>query len=181
MPGERFQRGEAKKPQSNQHTQLPKRVFRWDAKAQEYECPEGHRLSFTRTVQQPRAEHTITLSLYLCPPEHCQSCPRQKVCTSNPSKGRTVSRMENEELLDELRERMATAEAKDLYKQRCRTVELSFAELKEHGGLRRFGCRGLRRARAEIASWVLTYNSLALEEHRRSRARATIAQTTLAA
>jgi transposase len=176
-----FSEANAKKPQSNQHTQLPKRVFRWDGAAQEYECPEGHRLPFARTVKQPRAEHTITLSLYMCPPQHCQSCPRQKVCTSNPAKGRTVSRMENEELLDELRERMAAAEAKELYKQRCRTVELSFADLKEHRGLRRLSCRGLPRARAEIASWVLTHNALAVEEHRRTRARATIAQTPLAA
>lgn len=176
-----FTEANAKKPQSNQHTQLPKSAFRWDAEDQQYECPEGHRLSFSGAQKQPRTDHTIRLSLYTCPPEHCQSCPRQKVCTSNPAKGRTVSRMENEELLDELRERMATPEAKTRYKQRCRTVELSFADMKEHGGLRRFGCRGLRRARAEIASWVLAHNALALEEHRRTQASATVAQFALAA
>lgn len=176
-----FSETTAKKPQSNQHTQLPKSAFRWDAEDREYECPEGHRLRFSNTQNQPRAGHTIRLSLYTCPPEHCQSCPRQKMCTSNPAKGRTVSRMENEELLDELRERMATPEAKTLYKQRCRTVELSFAELKEHGGLRRFRCRGLTRPRAEIASWVLAHNALALEEHRRTRCKATVAQFALAA
>lgn len=176
-----FSEATAKKPQSNQHTQLPKSGFRWDAVDQEYECPEGHRLPFTRTVEQQRSDYRIRLSLYTCPPEHCQSCPRQKECTSNPSKGRTVSRMENEELLDELRQRMATPEAKKLYKHRCQTVELSFANLKEHGGVRRFRCRGQSRARAEVACWVLMHNALALDSHRRTQAKASVAQFALAA
>ena len=80
-----------------------------------------------------------------------------------PAKGRTVSRMENEELLDALRERMHTPEAQKLYKQRSRTVELNFADLKEHRGLRRFHCRGLRRVTAEVGSLVLTHNLLCVE------------------
>ena len=71
--------------------------------------------------------------------------------------------MENEELLDELRARMQTDEAKELYKLRSRTVELNFADLKEHRGLRRFHCRGLDRATAEVGSLVLTHNLLAVE------------------
>jgi transposase len=152
-----------KKPQSNQHTALPKSAFTWLAEEQTYRCPEGHRLRFTKTQTQQRADHEIRLSLYTCPPEHCRACPRQSACTRTPDKGRTVSRMENEELLDALRERMQTAEARELYKQRSRTVELNFADLKEHRGLRRFHCRGLRRVTAEVGSLVLTHNLLHVE------------------
>lgn len=152
-----------KKPQSNQHTALPKSAFTWLAEEQTYRCPEGHRLTFTKTQTQHRVDHTITLSLYTCPPEHCQACPRQSACTRTPAKGRTVSRMENEDLLDALRERMQTPAAKELYKQRSRTVELNFADLKEHRGLRRFHCRGLRRVRAEVGSLVMTHNLLHVE------------------
>jgi transposase len=154
-----------KKPQSNQHTELPKSAFTWLPEEQTYKCPEGHRLQFTGTQTQQRADHKITLTLYTCPPEHCQACPRQSACTRTPRKGRTVSRMKNEELLDELRERMGTDEAKELYKLRSRTVEQSFADLKEHRGLRRFHCRGRPRVRAEVGALVLTHNLLQLTAH----------------
>ncbi len=158
-----------KKAQRNQHTELPKSAFAWLAEEQTYQCPEGHRLKFTKTRTQERADHKITLSLYTCPPEHCQACPRQAACTRTPQKGRTVSRMENEELLDGLRARMQTDEAKHLYKLRSRTVELNFADLKEHRGLRRFHCRGLGRVTAEVGSLVLTHNLLEVEKHNEKR------------
>jgi transposase len=158
-----------KKPQSNQHTALPKSAFTWLAEEQTYQCPEGHRLEFTKTQAQQRADHKITLSLYTCPPKHCQACPRQPACARTPEKGRTVSRMENEELLDALRQRMQTPAAQALYKQRSRTVELNFADLKEHRGLRRFHCRGLDRVTAEVGSLVLTHNLLAVEAHAEQR------------
>ncbi len=151
-----------KKAQSNQHTELPKSAFTWLAEEQTYQCPQGHRLEFTKTQTQQRADHKITLALYTCPPEHCQACPRQSACTRTPEKGRTVSRMENEELLDALRQRMQTPEARALYKQRSRTVELNFADLKEHRGLRRFHCRGLDRVKSEAGALVLTHNLLAV-------------------
>jgi transposase len=154
-----------KKSQSNQHTELPKSAFTWLTEEQTYRCPEGHQLEFTKTQTQPRADHKITLWLYTCPPQHCQACPRQPACTRTPEKGRTVSRMENEELLDALRQRMQTPEAQALYKQRSRTVELNFADLKEHRGLRRFHCRGLDRVKAEVSALVLTHNLLAVEAH----------------
>jgi transposase len=149
-----------KKPQRNQHTELPKSTFTWLEQEQTFQCPEGHGLKFAKEMTQARADHTIRLSLYVCPPQHCQTCPRQASCTRSPEKGRTVSRMENEELLDALRERMQTPEAKEHYKQRSRTVELNFADLKEHRGLRRFHGRGLARVRAEISSVVLAHNLL---------------------
>lgn len=160
-----------KKAQQNQHTELPKSAFHWLEEEQAFECPEGHLLPFAKTRTQPRADHTITLSLYVCPPEHCQTCPRQPACTRTPQKGRTVSRMENEELLDALRERMQTEAAKKMYKLRSQTVELSYADLKEHRDLRRFHGRGRRRATAEIGCLVLSHNALYVESQvsRRSR------------
>jgi len=161
-----------KKTQQNQHTELPKSAFRWLAEEQAYECPEGHRLPFAKTQTQQRADHTLTLSLYVCPPEHCQACPRQSACTRNPHKGRTVSRMENEELLDRLRERMQTETAKKEYKLRSQTVELTYADFKEHRDLRRFHGRGQRRVTAEVASLVVSHNVLYVESKVNRQARA---------
>jgi transposase len=152
-----------KKAQSNQHTELPKSAFRWLVDEQTYQCPEGHRLVFTKKQTQQRVDHSVVLSLYVCPSEHCQACPRQPSCTRSPEKGRSVSRMENEELLDTLRERMQTPTATELYKLRSRTVELNYADMKEHRGMRRFHCRGLHRVRAEIGAIVLVHNLLAVD------------------
>lgn len=156
-----------KKTQCNQRTELPKSAFRWLPEEQTYQCPEGHRMRFTKKQTQRRADYTITVALYTCPADHCLACPRQKACTRTPQKGRSVSRMENEDLLDALRARMEMDEAKRLYKLRRQTVELNYADLKEHRGLRRFHCRTLRRAATEIGCLVLTHNLLEVESYRR--------------
>jgi hypothetical protein len=149
-----------KKTQSNQHTELPKSAFRWLKEEQAYECPEGHRLGFTKEQTQQRAGYTINLAIYTCPPEHCLGCRRQEACTRTPQKGRSVSRMEGEELLDALRARMARPEAKRLYKLRSQTVELNFADVKEHRGVRRFHCYGRSRVTGEVGAVVLAHNML---------------------
>lgn len=155
-----------KKAQCNQKTELPKSAFRWLSDEQSYQCPEGHRLRFKAKQTQRRADCTMTLNLYTCPPEHCLACPCQKVCTRSPHTGRSVSRMENEDLLDALRARMETDQAKRLYKLRSRTVELNYADLKEHRGLRRFHGRGQRRAKAETGTLIVAHNLLFVQDQR---------------
>ena len=161
-----FSLANGKKPQSNQHTQLPKSAFRWLAEERTYQCPEGHRLRWSEQKKQRRADHTVRLDIFTCPPEHCLACPRQPACTRTPHKGRSVSRMENEELLDSLRARMQTEEAKQLYRQRSRTVELNYADLKEHRGLRRFHGRSRQRAANEVGLLILAHNLLCLDSYR---------------
>jgi transposase len=161
-----FTLANGKKPQSNQHTELPKSAFRWLHDERTYQCPEGHRLRRTERIKQQRSDHAVMLDIFTCPSEHCLACPRQKSCTRSPHKGRSVSRMENEELLDALRARMQTEEAKLLYRQRSRTVELNYADLKEHRGLRRFHGRGRHRASIEVGLLILAHNLLYLDSHR---------------
>lgn len=171
---------QGKKKASNQFTQLPKTEFVWRDDEQTFVCPEGHRLLFKTTKKQPRLDYEVTLRLYGCPATYCRACPRQAECTKNPRKGRTVSRLENEELLDQLRDRMQTLEAKALYRLRSQTVELAYADLKEHRGLRRFRSRGLSRARTQVGLSVLVHNLLAVDRALEKRA-ADLTATTLAA
>ena len=168
-----------KKAQCNQKTELPKSAFRWLPEEQCYQCPEGHRLLFSIQRTQRRADYRITLNLYTCPAEHCLVCPRQHVCTHSPHKGRSVSRMENEELLEALRARMDTGAARRLYKLRSRTVELNYADLKEHRGLRHFHGRGRYRAKAEVGSLVLAHNLLFVQAERRAASATTAAEKTV--
>jgi len=55
---------------------------------------------------------------------------------------------------------MQTPEAKQLYQRRGQTVELRFADSKEHRNLRRLSGRGLQRARIEVGLLVLSHNAL---------------------
>jgi hypothetical protein len=160
-----------KKRQSNQHTALPKSAFQWLQAEQTYQCPQGHHLRFVQEQRQMRCDYEITLSVYRCPPEHCQACPQQSDCTRTPHKGRTVSRMEHEELLDDLRQRMQATEAKRLYKLRSQSVELDYADIKEHRAIRMLHSRGPQRVGAEIGSVILAHNLLAVANYERSRPR----------
>ena len=53
---------------------------------------------------------------------------------------------------------MATAEAKEIYKQRAATIETVNGELKTERGMGRFLVRGLRKTRCAALWSVLAYN-----------------------
>ena len=73
-------------------------------------------------------------------------------------------RNEHEELIQAPRAWMETAEAKAVYRLRGQTVEIVFADVKEHRGLRRFSGHGLVRVRTEFALEVLLHNLLVLHQ-----------------
>jgi hypothetical protein len=154
-----FSEKKNRKPQTNQFTQLPKSKFTWLPEEATYACPQGNRLvqKTARRVKRSGGQRRRE-TLFRCPPEHCCCCPQRDVCTKAPEKGRTVSRLENEELLELLRDRMATDEAKLLYRLRGQTVELAFGDFKQHRNLRHFNGRGLQRAKAQVAATVLAHN-----------------------
>lgn len=148
----------------------PKRDFTWLPEQQTYRCPEGYRFVLGKTVRLARSnDRTVLQTTYRCPPEYCTQCPRQEACTPSPSAGRSVSRLEHEDLLDALRARMATPEGKTLYKLRAQTIELRYADLKQHRNMTRFHAFGLQGARGEVAAAVLAYNLLLLLRYRKSR------------
>jgi len=90
----------------------------------------------------------------------CQACAQKKRCTSNPKKGRVVKRYQGEEALERLQQRMAEPASQKVYQQRSQTVELGYADLKEHRGLRVFRCFGRKRARAQAGLVILASNGL---------------------
>jgi transposase len=144
--------------------QLPKEQFVWLPQENAYQCPQGHRLTPIGKEQRFHVDGRSEMQYrYRCAPAHCRECPLRKACTSNPERGRSLRRSEFEDLIVAHKARMETAEAKGLYKLRKQTVELGFADLKEHRRLRRLWGRGLERARAQVGFAVLAHNLLALE------------------
>jgi transposase len=143
--------------------QIPKSQFHWPGEAQTYVCPGGHRLVYEGSSRQKRSgTEAVVLFSYRCPPRHCTRCPLRSQCTPNPEAGRTISRGEHEDLIEALRARMGTAEAKELYRLRSQTVELVNADWKQHRKLRRFSGRGLQRVRCQVGLTVLAHNLVTL-------------------
>jgi hypothetical protein len=142
--------------------QIPKRAFTWQAAEQTYVCPQGHRLAFEESWREKRVGGGVQVWRYRCPPTHCLGCPLQPRCTQTPATGRAVIRQEHEALIEALRARMATEEAKALYRLRSQSVELVNADWKEHRKLRRFSGPGLVRVRGEVALLVLAHNLVTL-------------------
>jgi hypothetical protein len=142
--------------------QIPKREFTWLADEQAYVCPQGHRLELEESWREKRVGGSVQVWRYRCAPEHCQGCPLQPRCATKPGSGRSVTRQEHEELIEALRSRMATLEAKALYRLRSQKVELVNGDWKQHRQLRRFSARGLKRVRCEVGLLVLAHNLVTL-------------------
>lgn len=141
--------------------QIPKKEFQWLEELQMYRCPEGHLLKWIGKQKRVQADGEVNIMhSYRCSATDCQVCPRREECTKNPDRGRSVKRSEHEKLVEDHQRRMETAEAKALYKLRRQTVELGFADLKQHRKIRCFSRRGLRRVRTEIGLAVLARNLL---------------------
>jgi transposase len=142
---------------------LGKDQFVWLSEENAYRCPQGHRLT---PIGKERRFHVDGRSemqyRYRCAPVNCRTCPLREACTSNPERGRSLRRSEYEDLITEHKTRMQTPEAKQLYKLRKQTVELGFADLKEHRKIRRFWGRGMARAQAQVGFAVLSHNLFAL-------------------
>ena len=151
-----------KKPGSKPRP-IGKEHFTWVAEQNMYRCPESHPMPWIGHQKRRQSDGQINVvHSYRCSPQHCRACPRQVLCCSNPNRGRAIKRSEHEPLVEAHRARMATAEAKALYRLRGQTVELGFADFKQHRSLRQFSGRGQRRAQRQLGLTVLVHNLLAV-------------------
>ena len=157
-----------KSTNSNSPKRIGKNQFTWLTDAKVYVCPQGHRLKWIGKQKRRQADGEINIMhRYRCNPDHCCACPSSKQCTTNPKRGRSVKRSEHEELVEIHRQRMLTDEAKRLYKKRSQTVELGYADVKEHRAIRRFPRRGRIHAKTHVGLAVLINNLLIV--HRATR------------
>jgi len=161
----------ARKRAQAENTQIGKDQFQWLPEEQTYACPTGHRMNYKgRERKRRRDDQTVVQHRYHCPAEHCRSCPLRTRCVRNPEKGRTVKRLEGEELLEAHKAFMSTPEAKEAKRLRGSVIERPFGDAKQHRNLRRLHGRGLERVKAEIGLVVLAQTALTLERLRQEAA-----------
>jgi hypothetical protein len=142
---------------------LSKDRFTWHGDLDAYECPAGHLLKrVSGHTRRCSGGREVVEWQYRGEAQTCQACPLRQQCTTSQKGGRRVQRSEHEELIQAHRAWMETAEAKAVYRLRGQTIEIVFADVKEHRGLRRFSGHGLARVRTEFALEVLLHNLLVL-------------------
>ena len=150
---------EEKRANGSNASQLSKDQFVFDEAIPGYRCPEGKVLTYRERASKQRADgEYFTIEIYQADPSDCAACPRKAGCVRGRSGARTVRRQEHQELVDELKERMKTPEAKELYGKRCCTVERRFADAKTHRGLQRISGQTPERADAQVGLTMLAHN-----------------------
>jgi hypothetical protein len=151
--------------------QISRDEFTWVADEQTYLCPQGHTLDYRGKERRWRSgDQYVIQHRYQCPPQHCQNCPAASRCVKDPSRGRTIKRLEGQEILDAQRTLMSQQDVKAEYKQRGQVIERAFADAKRHRHFRELHGRGLARATAEVGLVVLAQNTLTLHRLRKNAA-----------
>jgi hypothetical protein len=163
---------ETKRAKGGKKRQISKDRFTFDPLVPGYRCPEGKQLTYReRTTKQKADGSYFAVEIYQADPADCAACPLKAACVQGRSNtgARTVRRQEHEELIEELKDRMKTLEAKARYGQRCCTVERRFADLKTHRGLQRFSGQTPERADAQVGFTILAHNLRTLAKLRTKR------------
>jgi transposase len=123
--------------------------FKYDPETDSFTCPAGQRLipySSSALRQLKKINYANRKA--------CRDCPLRARCTDNQF--RTVSRLENEAVLDRMQERLA--KRPEVLNQRRETVEHPFGSIKQWMNQGAFLMRGLEKVRGEFSLTALAYN-----------------------
>ncbi|MBI1792135.1 MAG: IS1182 family transposase [Acidobacteria bacterium] len=154
--GDPRERSEAAMKASGIDPQYAPHFFIWDADSSTLQCPAGKSMKYVGGSQKRGNQYRQ----YRAEGGDCVPCRhQQKCCPREPEKGRMVSRLEKEqEVVARFREKMKTAEAQQIYRQRGAVAEFPFAQLKERFGVRKFRVFGKWKAEAEAMWACLAHN-----------------------
>jgi hypothetical protein len=130
-------------------------AFEYDPQQDADRCPAGQTLRPSGAVQRPgRVDHH-----YRTESGVCAACPcRSQCCPQNATQSRSITRTVEGPEVRQFIDKMATPEAKEIYRQRGPVAEFPHAWIKEKLGLRQFRLRRLSQVLLEVLWACLTYN-----------------------
>ena len=131
-----------------------KENFKYDKEKDLYICPEGNELRFYKERDSEEGVRKRKQMIYKG--TECTTCAVKGQCTT--AKYRTVAREKREELQEQMRQRLLSAEGKQIYKKRAYTVEPVFGHLKYNLGYKNFLLRSLEKVRGEFKLMCIGYN-----------------------
>jgi len=129
-------------------------AFTYDPERDTYTCPAGKVLVPQGKEKRPGVIH----HQYRARAADCAACVFKTKCCPQNAGGRMVVREEEAPAVVAFRAKMATEEAKQIYRQRGAVAEFPHAWIKDKIGLRQFRLRGLPKVRMEALWACLTYN-----------------------
>jgi transposase len=149
-PGERDAQGRSAPFQAS--------AFVYNAEQDCFTCPAGQTLTHHAILNRG---HGVRTHVYRAPKEACRTCAHRSECApqkARPLWVRSITRIEEPAATTVFKAKMATEEARRIYRQRSRIAEFPHAWIKQRCGLRQFRCRGRLKATME-ATWAsLSYN-----------------------
>jgi hypothetical protein len=126
--------------------------FRYDVENNQYLCPLGNVLKYSHFSKKKDC------SVYrMKQGSLCSECVHWAVCTKS-NRGRSVIRLKEEELREQLERRYASEEGQAIYKKRKAKVELPFGHIKRNLSGGAFLLRGLSGVKAEWSLWTSCFN-----------------------
>lgn len=130
------------------------KAFIYDASQDCYTCPAGKKLSYREREKQGASIRYR----YRAQKADCAGCPLKARCCPHTQKGRSLWRVEESAALTAFKQKMATREAQQIYKQRAGVAEFPNAWIKDKFQLRQFRLRGVVKVGIEALWACLTYN-----------------------
>lgn len=128
--------------------------FLYDAQKDCYVCSQGVQLRYIRTFKETTGYYKKE---YRSSSKDCKSCPLRKACIGRSAQKRITDSIDKP-LYNRMHERMQTAEAKRLMKQRQSTAEPVLGTLINFLGMRRLNTRGLQQADKCMLVAATAYN-----------------------
>lgn len=129
-----------------------KRNFRYDKEQDCYFCPQNQKLIYYSLTRKRFGKTYIIEKV-----ESCLSCVAHGQCTK-AEKGRTIVRLDHEELQEKLEREYPLSQNQEIYKKRQEKVELVFGHIKRNLGVSSFLLRGFAGVRAEMAILAVCFN-----------------------
>lgn len=129
-----------------------KQHFTYQPATNEYICPKGQILQYTRTVNS----HTRKQYYKLYEGISCSQCSVKENCTSGDK--RQIHKELREPLRDAMRERLNSDEGKETYKKRLNAIEHVWGNIKFNNRVIMFHLRGLKKVNAEFQLLAIGHN-----------------------
>lgn len=126
--------------------------FKYDEGNNQYICPEGKVLRYSHYSKQ-KGHYLYRIK----GPSNCKNCKHWGECTSN-NRGRSIIRLKNENLKEELEAIYRSEEGQAIYKKRKEKVELPFGHIKRNLNGGAFLLRGLKGVNAEMSLFSTSFN-----------------------
>ena len=146
-------------------SKFSKDYFHYNEETDCWMCPSGQNLEFIKEHISKEKKFT----LYGCTKEICLRCANYDSCvTTKKDKARGYRTIDDDAFVifrNEMRNKMQTDAAREIYAKRSPEIEGVFGQIKNNKGLRRFVLRGLEKVKAEFHMISLTHNMGKILKH----------------